>query len=380
MPSHTTAAPSWLHADDPTQASNQTTQAPLMQRADEIPVDPTGDRATSSTMLERLVAEPEPEPVAVVQPPTARRSSIWRTIIPFMMFVLIVAAILYVLWSGVDIRTFFGGSSGPPIASTMPVFQRNRDLTIGVVRWQAHLEKLRPNAPVLVAYATDGAHGTELANLEAELVAQLQGRSHPLVLLATDPQGAILGRQRTTSSTGDAPILDLGYKPGGAVALARLANNFSGAFDRTADGRDLRSDAMTLRTFCGSSDGTAAGCSLAGVGMIVVVASDAGEARTWVEQVGSVVPNVPLVFAVPAESAPYVRPYLLSDQTTMLAGLTDAAALGASDSAVSALAGRQSDAVAVGSVVWGIVVLVGAIPAFLGGLVRRSKRGNLWQR
>ncbi len=114
--------------------------------------------------------------------------------------------------------------------------------------------------------------------------------------------------------------------------------------------------------------------------MIVVVASDAGEARTWVEQVGSVVPNVPLVFAVPAESAPYVRPYLLSDQTTMLAGLTDAAALGASDSAVSALAGRQSDAVAVGSAIWGIVVLVGAIPAFLGGLVRRSKRGNLWQR
>ncbi len=181
MPSHTNAAPSWLHADDPTQASNQTTHRYRDKAADEIPVDPATDQATSSEILERIVTEPESEPVAVLDPPAARRSSIWRTIIPFIVFALIVAAILYVLWSGVDIRTFFGGSNGPVVASTMPVFQRNRDLTVGVVRWQEHLAQLPSDAPVLVAYATDGAHGTELAALEAELVAQLQARSHPLV-------------------------------------------------------------------------------------------------------------------------------------------------------------------------------------------------------
>jgi hypothetical protein len=44
--------------------------------------------------------------------------------------------------------------------------------------------------------------------------------------------------------------------------------------------------------------------------MLLVLADEPGDVQSWVEQIHSSVPQTPLAFLLPAESAPLVEPYI----------------------------------------------------------------------
>ncbi len=50
--------------------------------------------------------------------------------------------------------------------------------------------------------------------------------------------------------------------------------------------------------------------SLDDISMILVLADDAADVQSWVEQIRRSVPQQPLAFLLPAEAAPIVQPYL----------------------------------------------------------------------
>jgi hypothetical protein len=174
-------------------------------------------------------------------------------------------------------------------------------------------------------------------------------------------------------------FVDLGFKAGGPVALARLANSFPNLLAQDWSGRSAAGMPL-FKNLCQGSSQNGAGCTIDRLGMLVILADEAEDVQAWVEQVASTQPDLPVVFAVPAEVAPLVEPYLTRPGWSMVAGLDGARALQASRGVFDDWIGRRADATAVGQVTFGILVVIGAVPALWNGWrARRTERTESWE-
>lgn len=361
--------PTWLQGSEPDVAGapSQTAErqppvAPMIERSPE--------RLASIQLLERLVTEPPAERTAV---PVERRHSRGMLVVQIIAFLLIIAAILAVLFGP---RLGFGSQPGPSLARAAQV--------------ASDVAALPAGAPVLVAYEWDARRSAELDPLEDALITRLTAQHTPLLLMTTDPQGALLTRRRAMLlrtqpdnfyRQAGLGFVDLGFKPGGEVALARVAANFGSLFEHDWAGRDLRAEPSVLQTMCQSQTGHPEDCAIDRLGMIVVLTDRSDSVRAWIEQVASVRPKLPVVFVTPAELGPAVRPYLTATNAALVTGLRDALALQGLSGTVDDALARRAEATEAGGALFGALVLVGMIPALWSGRrARRQGKGSVWDR
>ena len=365
------ATPAWLEGLEPAAAPAVEVAEPIVAAPRAPVIERTPERIAAMQLLNRLIAEPAPEPTVVAAP--RRRASI-TALFQLIAFIAIVAAILAILLNP-RLPLGFGAPQVAPPA---------------VAQLSARLGALPAGAPVLLAYEWDARRSAELQPLEETLTGQLITRRAPLILMTTDPQGALLARRRAVllrargDNFYDQPGLgyvDLGFKPGGAVALARLAQDFPSIFQQDWAGRNLQSEQAVINSMCMSQTGNIADCSLSRVGMLVVLVDDEDDVRLWVEQVASAAPDIPVTFGAPAEIVPLIRPYVTRPNITVLGGLNDALALQTLASTSDDRLGRRADATAVAGAVFGALVLLGMLPALLSGRrARRRGKASVWER
>lgn len=182
-----------------------------------------------------------------------------------------------------------------------------------VERLEAVLAGLPDDPVVVLAFDPDIGTYPEIRTAVRTLLARLIGMPATIVMVSYTPEGralagAELGRLRAARANLDRTML-LGFVPGAEAGLVASVHELLPA---TAQGRvpDLvrRREAGTgLRAFDAA---------------FVVGGNDLGP-RSWVEQVGPRVPELPIVGVAPTFQQPELGPYLGSGQLAALLGTPD---------------------------------------------------------
>jgi hypothetical protein len=208
----------------------------------------------------------------------------------------------------------------------------------------------------LVLVGMDGDLGTypEIRPAVRAALADLQTRGASLAFVSISVEGraiaaAELGRLRAAGADEDT-LLDLGFISGVEAGLVRLVGD---ALPAAADG--VMANEVTER-----------GGGLAAFDLALLAGGTDVGPRTWVEQVGTRLPQMPMVAIAPTFAQPELAPYLRTGQlVALLATVRDDAAYvdtlhAGGDSPTAADAPPSAAAMLVGMVV-ALVVLVQAL-------------------
>lgn len=219
--------------------------------------------------------------------------------------------------------------------------------------------RLRRSAPALLlllvlvvaSLLSDGTGGLQLANPDRSRVDQLRlaiGNlpSDALVLIACDADLGTYPEIRAATRVAiddlvahDARLAIVSFTPEGrAVAAAERDRIARGGVEPPVDlGFVAGAEAGLVRSIAsvvpdGAQGATAdairdAGGGIGAFAMVLVISGSDISARSWVEQVGSRLPELPLVAIAPTFLDPELEPYLRSGQlTALLATLRDGVA------------------------------------------------------
>nr|WP_139088775.1 hypothetical protein [Oscillochloris trichoides] len=312
-------------------------------------------------LLERLVHSPYPAPV---EAPLAAAPSRWQKIgldrVLYMLFMLVLLIGMIV-----------------PAISTP--FQTTTPSAPGAVALNEQLAQLSEDDVVLIAYEWNAQRASELRPLETAITSKLIAQRSKLILLSTNIQGTMLsfelrgplraaGYNIDPNGTvfGGRDYILLGYRPGGELALRRMAQNLRGELTSDFEGHDA-TPSLVATNF----DDSPRISSLNDLAMIIVMADQPQDVQAWMEQIHSAAPAVPIAFLLPQETAPLVQPYLRLPNVYHLAGLPGALALQAQGEEVDTqmiahMSGQQGLAIVT------LVVLV--IVSSLGVAIARARR------
>lgn len=224
------------------------------------------------------------------------------------------------------------------------------------------IETLPSQAPVLVAFDYEPALSGEMEPLATALLNHLMLRGVNLTLVSTTPTGPVLAEavlqdlQQQHNYQRGAQYVNLGYIPGGANGLQSFSS--------------FPIQLLLPYTFSGYQAWEPRLAPLAGVESLadyalVLVLTDRQEtARAWVEQVGPVLEQSPMLFGSSAQIEPYLRPYYAGSPNLV-------------DGFVSGIAGSGAYERLIGVDGWTsnhwnvytLLVMVAAAAVLLGGLI-----------
>lgn len=267
------------------------TAQPLLPRA------PRPAAVARAELLQGLLSRP------LITPPTAEireapRQSGW-VLTRFLVGVILLAAILLPML--VRLPLF-----GPPTAPTAEALF-------------ATVNQLPGNTPVLIAWEYGPAESDEMDRVAGPLIEHLLRREARLIVVSTRMEGpaaaeALLASRLVDPSERSRRIANLGYLPGQAAGVREALGNLGG-----------RTEAMTGLP-ASQLDIMADVHSIADVGMVVILAAQPDDLKTWLEQISVANPNVPVVAGVSARIELISTPYLAAGQLRgMVAGLTGGA-------------------------------------------------------
>ena len=219
-----------------------------------------------------------------------------------------------------------------------------------------------PDAP-LVVVGMDPDLGTyaEIRPTIRAVLADLLGRGASLAFVSLSAEGRMLAvDERARLDAG--PVVDLGFRPGAEAALVELARNPILPF--TGGAMPTRGVASRLVAGLGGAD------------LVVVVGGNEIGPRSWVEQVHTRVPELPIAAVAPTVLLPELTPYLESGGLAALLGTRDdglayRASLGADVTGDPGTTGGPGSA----PFLLGIVVALGALVGALAGRIRTVARG-----
>ncbi len=187
------------------------------------------------------------------------------------------------------------------------------------------IANLPDDALVLVGMDPDLGTYAEIRPAVRATLDALRGRGAAVAVVSFTTEGravaaAEIARLRSIGATDDR-LLDLGYVAGAEAGLVLSVTQLA-----PAGGADLQGPfPATLR-------------GIAAFDLVVIVGGVDLGPRTWVEQVGTRVPELPLAAIVPTARYPEVSPYLRSGQLVALLGIArDGAAYAASSAHADAL-------------------------------------------
>jgi hypothetical protein len=267
---------------------------------------------TNATLLSALLTNSESleEPAAAVG--NSRRSTLFRTL---LAIVFIVLAIL----GGTLFKSY----------SVVPALYPEE-----VVRTFDLVNSIPLDKPVLVAGDYEAAFSGELRLASQSLLEHLMRRGLRMALLSLNPvDSTLLPNQVARAATAvpayqtSASVIDLGYLPGGGIAIQGLGNSFVNTVPLTADLQPL-SDVALLRGVSSLSD----------FGAVVVITDRSENARIWIEQIQPLLGSTPLLLVSSAQASPLIQPYYQSGQVAglvsgMFGGMIYERILGVSGSA-----------------------------------------------
>lgn len=310
-------------------------------------------------LLERLAAQPTEELASLPEtaPAARRRSGAER---------LLYLALLLVVLAGLLVPALSASLNVPPVAmSARPLFNV--------------LNTLNENDVVLVGYEWNARRISELRPLEQAVIGQLLAKKVKLVIVSTDPQGTLVAfnlRGALAQAGYESRGLDylwLGYKPGGEVALRSLAQDLPGALrsDFYGDDANISPLAQGFRTNKPLT-------SLDAFSAVLVLADEPLDVQSWMEQIHRSVPQKPIAFLLPAETAPITQPYMRQANVYYLAGKSGALAYEelrgtpAADGSIQMQYGQQR----LGLLVFAALLLISMVIGAASAATRRRRNAS----
>lgn len=319
----------------------------------------TPEQLEAVTLLQRLIADPFPAPAVA---PAAETSPIWRRMgAERLLYLLLTVAIIAGLLVPTLNAPFGGGVSAPDAPAII-----------------SQIDALSENDVVLVGYEWDARRRSELSPLEQAVMGHLAARKVRFVFVSTDLQGTILSfdaRDQLINQYGYRPggfdYILLGYRPGGELALRRLAQNLRGELASDFQGADASQSVLATDM----NSGKPRLSSLSDFAMVLVMADEPQDVQAWMEQIHSAIPAKPFLFLLPAETQPVVQPYIRQPGVLELAGRNGALAYqqllnGGGGAAASVESGQLPFAV----VAFLVLLLVGALVSAVVAAATRGRR------
>ncbi|NWF80422.1 MAG: hypothetical protein HXY37_10295 [Chloroflexi bacterium] len=348
----------WLRRLGGSEAEERELAAPvaavaLRQRAG---VSRTPEQLEAVRLLQQLAEAPYPAPAAPSVP--TRRTRLERIGLDRILYGLLALALLIALL----------------VPQLTAPFQGPAPSAAGATELGALLDSLGPEDVVLVAYEWAAQRSSELRPLEAAVTRRLIANQTKLILVSTDLQGTLLSfdlieplRAAGYNNENGVPFggrdyVLLGYRPGGELALRRIAQDLRGELTSDFDGQDASQGLVA-----NNPDGTPRISGIQDLKLILVLADQPQDVQVWMEQVHRQVRDqVPIAFLLPQEAQPLAQPYLRLPNVYALAGQRGALALLASDvTADQATLARSTGQLGFAVIVFVALLLIGAIVSLL---------------
>jgi hypothetical protein len=172
------------------------------------------------------------------------------------------------------------------------------------------IDQLNSNSKVLISYDWEADRSGEMSPMARSVTQHVMLKRARLVTISLNPQGPALASQVTDDLATnphygnnsfysyEQNYLNLGWRAGNEAAVR-------GLFDRMGDLTDYKKHkrAGDMPVMQGIN-------ALSDFDLIIVLAGDEGDVRTWVGQFG-IQPGAHLLFGTPAAVEPLARPYAL---------------------------------------------------------------------
>ncbi|MHB8932918.1 MAG: hypothetical protein ACYC6H_05555 [Bellilinea sp.] len=176
---------------------------------------------------------------------------------------------------------------------------------------------------VLVGLDYEPALAGEVGTAANAVLRDLMAGNTNLIFISLNATGPALSQDLVKRANSDVPeyqaaehVVNLGYLPGGASALAGLAAAPSRTAPVAIDG-----------TTAWDSGPLQGATSLDDFNAVILLTDNTESARTWIEQIQTNSREVPFLLVSSAQSAPALQPYVQSGQVVgMIGGLNGAAA------------------------------------------------------
>ncbi len=282
--------------------------------------------------LLRQITQDTTETVTTLSTKTAYGTAVWLRVV--LATLLIVALII--------------GLRGPNfVASNLPVSANVQAVQTAV--------SAAAGQPVLVAIEYTPAMAGELSSQAKMLLAQLAANGSPVLITSQYTSGTAVANSLIDGTNAQM----VGYLPGESVGLRQLGECLAGRIEcRQLNGRLLPDGIQT---------------ALPQTQLIIVLTGDRDSLVNWVEQVGSVATDTPVVAGVTQALAPLARSYAATGQLKgLLAGLPDAVAYEQiNDSPESGLQ-AQLNAQIVGQLLAAALLLIGLLVFGTKGVVNKN--------
>jgi hypothetical protein len=188
-----------------------------------------------------------------------------------------------------------------------------------VVHTFDQINSLPLDKPVLIAGDYEAGLAGEIRWSSQPLIEHLMRRNLAIALISTNPVDTALLTAQITKGLRAVPdylvlerVVDLGYLPGGAIAVQSLNGNFSKAVPLTAELTTTSTHALLSSV-----------SSLQDFGAVIVITDDSENARVWIEQIQPQIAETPLLMVTSAQAAPLIQPYYQSGQVAgLVSGMT----------------------------------------------------------
>jgi hypothetical protein len=298
----------------------------------------TDEQRARVEMMEALLAD-EQKPKPVPTQPILTSRNIFRMVIAAVL-------ILPIVWMIITASQRIL----PPQPGSIP----------GVVDFTEQIQKLPVGAPVILAFDYEPGFSGEMNPAVSSLISQLMIKNVYMTLVTTTTSGPALAESIIKTSATSAGMTgsyshytDLGYIPGGTLGLLGLANSPMTVLPYSLDDSDVWASAP-LDTISTINDFAA----------VIVLTNDPDIARSWIEQVGSVLKEdaTPLLIVTSSQAEPLLRPYYQAYPAQvqgMVAGLAGGLAYGRTVGNI-----QQNgvwDAYSIAITVSALIILVGSI-------------------
>ncbi len=217
-----------------------------------------------------------------------------------------------------------------------------------------------PDSIALVSFDYTPATAGEMDPLAAIVIKNLLGQGLRVIAVSLEPEGQAVASSilAEVSDEYGERVLNLGYLPGGPVAVRRLLD------DPLFGTTDIESGNLYA-----SLDNWPEISRIDDFSLVVEIAANPDTARWWAEQLQKEQPSPTMLAAVSAAAEPFVRPYRDAGQyTALISGINGAAALeSARVQKTLGPATAMLDSLSVGSLIVLVLMFVGTI----AGLISR---------
>jgi hypothetical protein len=179
-----------------------------------------------------------------------------------------------------------------------------------VVQFYDLINALPVEKPILLAVDFEAAFSGELRWSSQTIIEHIMRRNLKIVLISTNPVGSAIvldqirkSGQTVNSYPVDQNVIDLGYLPGGSVAIQSLNGSFKNVLPMTAGLQPINTvsildNVSTLKDF----------------GAIILLTEKTETSRNWIEQIQPGLLDTPFIMVTSAQAAPLIRPYYQSGQ------------------------------------------------------------------